>query len=1575
MKHSRQTALLGACLYTLFSGIPAYADDTEIYFSTAALSGSTGQGVPNVLFLMDTSSSMNEIVPSNGQTRLDNLKTALTNIISSTNNINAGLMRMHYYGGPVMYPVKYINGDAAEAEGSSSVSGGPEVQIRVTDGSDDAIQSGSGTVSLSNTSINLVDASSNGSISVRVSASSDDAEQFNSSGGMYLNSSDLELVADGSTVQTIGLRFQNVAIPNGATVTSAELEFEIDAVSGAGWTNALNLTLWGEATDDANTFTSTASNISGRSKTSASVAWNSVAAPSVDQKLTSPSITSLVQEIVDRPGWVSGNDMAFVVMGTSSTVRREVEAWDGESAAAPLLRVNYTTSGGSSAQAGFRFQRVEIPQGVTINSAYLEFTASGTSSGSANWAIYGQNADDVSAFSSTSNDISSRLKTTANVAISSVDNWGTTDEAHQTSDITTVVQEIVNRSGWCGGNAMAFLLTGSGIRTAYSYEGNASLAPRLVVDYDPDSAPSGGGCINQTLQAQVSGGINDAEENSTGSVNLNSTDLELVTDGSTQTVGIRFDDIDIAQGATILSANLIFTADEAHSGATSLTIRGEDADNSTAFSTSSNNITSRTTTSASVAWSPSAWSTLHEQHTSPDIKTLVQEIVDRAGWNAGNPMSFIITGSGNRTAEAADDEAAYAPILRIQVQGMLGDGTASTVVTVRDRLLDAVNDLQYMSGTPIVDQLYEAALYYRGGQVDYGLQRGTQGDRSEFSRVSHPASYKANGATVYRASGCTDTNLNSTACKTEEIQGGTPTYISPMEEACQANYIVLLTDGEPSLNDSASKAEALMGSTCSSTGSGKCGTELISWMKNQDQASSLSGTQTITTHTIGFNTDSSGGTAYLQGLAAAGGGNYYSASDAAELTSAFQQIIAEILSTNTTFLAPAVTLNAFNRLTHRDELYYALFRPGGDVRWPGNIKRYKLNGGTIIDLNSNGAIDSNTGFFKETARSWWTATADGTDVGQGGAASKLTTTRTVYTYTNTSAPSNTSLNSASQLLHEDNSAVTKAMLGISGESDDYRSNLLKWSRGIDVNDDDGDGSSTDARTAMGDPLHSKPVLVTYGASVSTPDITLYASTNQGYLHAIDTSDGHEVFSFVPQELLGNLNTFYQDTGSTHPYGLDGPITVWLNDGNNNARVDTGEDVYLYLGMRRGGRQIYALNVADRNNPTYVWKITGGTGDFTELAETWSRPVKSKIKLNGTAKHVLIFAGGYDGNQESATTPANDTQGRAVYIVDALTGSRLWWAGPTGSGADLEHADFTNSIPADPRVIDIDNDGYADMIWLADTRGQVWRFDLKLSNTGASTLATGGTVAKFGGTTAANNRRFYYPPDVAIIKIPNNDYGTEYLSVSLGSGYRGHPLNTTIQDRFYSFRDPNVHEAPDSNSDGTPDYAAITESDMYDATANLIREAATEAERATISSTIASLEGWYIILKTPGGAFEGEKVLAEAVTVANQVMFTTYTPTASSASACQASEGRGRFYIVSILDGSPMLNLDETGDSNLESLTKTDRYQTLLKGGIPPEPSVIFPSDGSAPVTIIGTEVIEKVDIGDIISKTYWQEED
>ncbi|MCB9048939.1 MAG: hypothetical protein H6556_05855 [Lewinellaceae bacterium] len=105
--------------------------------------------------------------------------------------------------------------------------------------------------------------------------------------------------------------------------------------------------------------------------------------------------------------------------------------------------------------------------------------------------------------------------------------------------------------------------------------------------------------------SQVSTGNDDAEESSSGSVDLSSSDLELISDAGDQTVGMRFNALGIPQGAIITSATIQFTVDETRNlDPCNLVIRGQASDNALAFSSSSGDVSSLPVTSASIAWAP-----------------------------------------------------------------------------------------------------------------------------------------------------------------------------------------------------------------------------------------------------------------------------------------------------------------------------------------------------------------------------------------------------------------------------------------------------------------------------------------------------------------------------------------------------------------------------------------------------------------------------------------------------------------------------------------------------------------------------------------------------------------------------------------------------------------------------------------------------------------------------------------------------------------------------------------------------------------------------------------------------------
>lgn len=166
----------------------------------------------------------------------------------------------------------------------------------------------------------------------QVSQSSDDAEE-DKDGDIDLSSSDLELVKDDDD-QIIGIRFQNITIPQGATIRSAYLEFEVDEESD----KDTKLEIRAEDVDNASTFNSTNENISDRPITANKVEWKIKEDWFENEVYQSPDISEVIDEVISRSGWVNGNALAIIIEGSGKKV---VESYDGEPAAAPKLVIEY----------------------------------------------------------------------------------------------------------------------------------------------------------------------------------------------------------------------------------------------------------------------------------------------------------------------------------------------------------------------------------------------------------------------------------------------------------------------------------------------------------------------------------------------------------------------------------------------------------------------------------------------------------------------------------------------------------------------------------------------------------------------------------------------------------------------------------------------------------------------------------------------------------------------------------------------------------------------------------------------------------------------------------------------------------------------------------------------------------------------------------------------------------------------------------------------------------------------------------------------------------------------------------
>ncbi len=1534
------TATVLSC-YVATASFQATADDTEIYFGV----GVNTAAKPNVLFILDDSGSMNTMVyDEKGNalgTRMEIVRNGFVSLMDKLTNINVGLMNFsaasnNTNGGPVLYPVKDIDSPAEQ-----------QVILSISNNDDDAYQNAS-TVVTNTTYLpigNVAGPQCTGCIETfannTISVSTDNIERNSTT------STNLTLGRDNNP---IGFRFPNIDIPSSARIIDAYLVLTTRSLDTAQCSNsnslgAVNVEVRVEDRSNPATYVNgTTIPNTNHPVYDAAVLWSmpSQTSYATNAQLISPNIAPLVQAAIGRSGWSSGNAVAFQIseLAGNDGCRDVYSFSSGTAATRPQLQIRWASSSDDSL-LGLRFNGVNIPQGAKITSARLEVAPFGPSNDSATVNVFGELADSSQPFTSATLDSRSLTSNDVDWALPV---WTTNGLSQTSPDISDVVEEIVGQPGWCGGNSLSLLMKGAGIRSIYAREANANREAKLNISYIADDSATTG-CQLTTVTSSIVKGADDIEQGNNGVIYPNDADIDVYKDQGSITVprndavALRFEHVNLPIGADVSSieqATLTLTAANNAGASSTTTISGVTDATLDSLPTAANSLTDGTLspTAASVAWTISGW-TNNVTYNSPDLKNIIRELIDHGSWkgnNSGNNITLLLKGStGEFAARSREGAAASAAVLTIRYKGRYH---AAASATVRSSLKNIAQQLQPNSYTPYSGVLYEAARYFNGGNVYFGKQRGVSGGPSENFRISNPIA--VTGATHNLPTGCASTYSNNASCKTETLSG-TAKYISPIVDKCQSNHLVFLTDGEPNSNSSttATLVQGLTGNSCSGTSDGKdCSRKIVQWLISGqtgtgDVISTVPEKQFVKTHTIGFALT----IPFLEELAALGDGKYTYANSTSTLEAAFNDIIRSVKEDDTTFVSAGVTVNQYNRLTHNDELYFALFRPDSGTKWLGNVKKYKLTGNNIVDANTNLAIDPDTGKFFGTTQSYWSTNVDGNDVGLGGAAEHLPSPATRKIYTNVSTSDPNTLTATGNAFNKLNGNITSGMLGAVDTAD--RAKILDWARGYDVNDST---SPTDPRYSYGDPLHSRPQLIIYDDASTDNRTLVFASTNEGFLHAVESDTGSEAWSFIPKELLKNLTHFQKNTpAATRVNGLDGFITPYVIDNNANGIVDGTDKAYLMVGMRRGGFNFYMLDVTDPDAPKLLYvrgKDTSYGAAYPGMGESWSQPVFGKIKLNGVLKDVAFVTAGYSSEQDNygAYNPSGDSVGNNVYIIDALTGDLIWEKADVinATGVGTVSANMKWSMPSGVAAIDLKGSGLIEKFYVADMHGQVFRFDVNNAATSKADLVTGGRIARIAGTDEANNRRFFNRPDIALVPRPN---GKSYLAVSIGSGYRAHPKDTAIKDRFYSFRDVGALKSKFTDD--------ILESQMLNITG--YKPGDTIGGKSIVQHIDdADLKGWYLDLSSTSG----EKVLSESVTFGSSVVFTSYLPQGND--LCAGQLGNSRTYVVDLLDG--------TGE-----LQNGSRYVENERAGIAPDPLVMITPD---PKLLVGTEVIRPDTDGD-----------
>jgi hypothetical protein len=455
-------------------------------------------------------------------------------------------------------------------------------------------------------------------VDVRVVAGSDDAEER--SGNVKTTSRDLELTLEKLDHQTVGLRFLSLDIPRFASIENAWIQLQADEVHSG----TTNLTLAAEATGDAATFLAVDGNISGRSTTVASAGWSPppwLVAGEAGPAQRTRDLSAVIQEVVDRDDWSAGNDLAIIITGTG---KRVAEAYEGSFQGAPLLHVEYSLGGGP---------RNLAPTVEAGNDQTIEDGESTSVSGSVSDDGF---PDPPGAIQSTT---WSQLNGPPFASIGTPSSLST---------------------------AVSFPSQGTYQLRLSAFDGEKTGSDDLTVTVNPPPPPPG----QNTTEVRISASLDDAEERGDLNLRITSSDLEMTLDkGAAQVVGLRFHPLFVPAGASIEHAWIQFQVDEATSVQTDLRIEAEASTDAPPFADVDGNLSLRPTTGSFVDWQVPGWPVKGaagvDQRT-PDLASVIDSVVNGGGWQSGNALVLLITGTGERVAESFDGDVAGAPLLHVE---------------------------------------------------------------------------------------------------------------------------------------------------------------------------------------------------------------------------------------------------------------------------------------------------------------------------------------------------------------------------------------------------------------------------------------------------------------------------------------------------------------------------------------------------------------------------------------------------------------------------------------------------------------------------------------------------------------------------------------------------------------------------------------------------------------------------------------------------------------------------------------------------------------------------------------------
>lgn len=509
----------------------------------------------------------------------------------------------------------------------------------------------------------------------------------------------------------------------------------------------------------------------------------------------------------------------------------------------------------------------------------------------------------------------------------------------------------------------------------------------------------------------------------------------------------------------------------------------------------------------------------------------------------------------------------------------------------------------------------------------------------------------------------------------------------------------------------------------------------------------------------------------------------------------------------------------------------------------------------------------------------------------------------------------------------------------------------------------------------GDNLEARPYSSFITANKSRESV-LYVGANDGMLHGFQTTGtnaGKEILAYVPSTILPEIKNLAGKDYS-HQYYVDGSPTV-VDAYNDNANK---WQTVLTAGLRGGGQAVYALNVTDPSSFTeanadkiFMWEFTDA--DDADMGYSYSRP---KIVKMQDGKWYAVFGNGY--NNTVNDSHQSTTGAAVIYIVDLWTGALVKKISTNvGSANDPTGKSRPNGF-ATLTPIDVDGDMKVDYIYGGDLFGNIWKFNAKDADPSKWVLA----YKLF----SATNSTGLAQAVTSAVTVGRSKTGRGYM-VYFGTGkYLGpSDKNSKEAQSFYAIWD---------NGTGVSGRGALLKQEVIaDVEVSVVNQNGTPndttddtTEKVTLRKTSNNLptlanKGWYIDLPSTSG----ERVIASPVLRGNQVVFVTKAISSSGSSTadlCVVTSSDSWLMTLNAFTGGRLnQTFDVNNDNSFDASDKvlTDGSAPIATSGIKSasgSSSPGFISDGTSDRVVIsgdsGLQVL-KLYSADTSGRKSWQQ--